>query len=104
LTLRGAQNNRKDLFPRQESAGDGRQDAVKKWEGWVKSGDRLRASDTYSGARGRYAKISEITISSWLFEKFMEIYAIMAVDRQFGYKRGCFSGLNSGRGLHKTVF
>ena len=54
---------------------------------------------------GRYAKISEkITISSRLIDKFIEIYANIAVDRQFGYKRGNVPGLNSPRGLPKTVF
>ena len=54
---------------------------------------------------GRYAKISEkITISGGLVDKFMEIYAIMPVDRQFGYKRGNVPGLTSVREVPKTVF
>jgi hypothetical protein len=36
---------------------------------------------------GRYAKISgKITVSGGLVHKFIEIYAIIAADRQFGYK------------------
>jgi hypothetical protein len=55
--------------------------------------------------RGRYAKISEkITISGSLADKFMEICAIVSLERQFGYKRGNLSGLNSGRDVSKTFF
>jgi len=32
----------------------------------------------------------------WLVDKFIEIYAIIAADRQFGYKKGTLSGLTSG--------
>jgi hypothetical protein len=39
-----------------------------------------------------------------LVDKFMEIYAIIAVDRQFGYKRGNVPGLTSAREAPKTVF
>jgi hypothetical protein len=54
---------------------------------------------------GRYAKISEkFTLSGGLVDKFLEIYAIPAVDRQFGYKRGNVSGLTSVREAPKTVF
>jgi hypothetical protein len=48
--------------------------------------------------------LKNLTISSWVFGNSMKIYAIMLPTRQFGYKRGCFSGLNSGRGSTKTVF
>jgi hypothetical protein len=48
--------------------------------------------------------LKKITMSGGLVDKIMEIYAIITVAIQFGYKKGCFSGLNSRRGLHKTVF
>jgi len=54
---------------------------------------------------GRYAQISEkVTIFSGLVGKFMEIYAIIAVDRQFGFKRGNVPGLTPVREVPKTVF
>jgi hypothetical protein len=34
----------------------------------------------------------------------MEIYAISAADKRFGYKRGNLSGLNSGKDIPKTIF
>ena len=37
-------------------------------------------------------------------DKFIEICAIMASTRQFGYKRGNLSRLNSVGGLPKTIF
>ncbi len=51
----------------------------------------------YPGSKGRYAKFLKNHLSGWLVDKFMEIYAIIAVDRQFGYKRGNLPGLNSAR-------
>jgi hypothetical protein len=57
------------------------------------------------GSEGGYAKIFEkITLSSGLVYRIMEIYAIFAVARKFGYNRRNLMGLNSGRGLHKTVY
>jgi hypothetical protein len=52
-----------------------------------------------------YAKISEkITISGGLVDKIIEIYAIIAVARKFGSKRGCFSGLKAGRRALQNYF
>lgn len=54
---------------------------------------------------GRFAKISEkIGISGGLVDKFIKIYAIIAVDSQFGYKKGNLPGLTSVRDVPKTVF
>ena len=41
---------------------------------------------------------------SWKEVIRTEIYAIIAVARKFGYKRGNLSGLNSVRRLPKTAF
>jgi hypothetical protein len=54
---------------------------------------------------GRHAKISEnISISGGLVKKFIEIYAIVAVDRQFGFKRGNVPGLTSVSEFPQNVF
>jgi hypothetical protein len=37
-------------------------------------------------------------------DRYMENYAIIAVDRQFGYKRGNVPGMNSVGEVPKTVF
>jgi hypothetical protein len=55
--------------------------------------------------KGRYAKIiGKITMTGLPIDKFIEICAIMASPRQFGYKRGNLSRLNSVGGLSKTIF
>jgi hypothetical protein len=43
-------------------------------------------------------------LSDGLIDEIMEIYAILAVARKFGYNRRNLMGLNSGRGLPKTDF
>jgi hypothetical protein len=59
----------------------------------------------YLASEGQVVKIFEkLPLSGWWVDNSMEIYAIIAVIRQSGYKRGCFSRLNSGKWLHKTVF
>ena len=49
-----------------------------------------------------YANITE-TISGRLFDKFIELYAIICT-REFGYIRGKLSDLNSGGEVPKTIF
>ena len=64
-----------------------------------------RSSEGIRVPRGRYAIIFEKNpLSGWWVDKFMEIYAIIAGDRQFGYKRGKLSGLTSVREIPKTFF
>jgi len=43
-------------------------------------------------------------MSGGLVDKYKENHAIIAVVRQFGYKRGNLSGLDSWIGLPQTVF
>jgi hypothetical protein len=53
---------------------------------------------------GRYAKLPEkITLSGWLVDKFMEIYGIITIFGQFGYKKRSLSGLNSGNEVPKNI-
>jgi hypothetical protein len=55
--------------------------------------------------RGRYAQlIGKITMPGLLVDKSIEICSIMPSTRPYGYKRGNLSGLNSVRGLLKTIF
>lgn len=45
----------------------------------------------YLGSEGRIChNFEKIILSAWLVGKFLESYAIIAVARQFGSKRGCF--------------
>jgi hypothetical protein len=61
------------------------------WPGVIK----LRSSEGIRFPRGRYAKIYEkFIIPGRFIDKFMEIYAIIAIQRQFGYKRGSLLRLN----------
>jgi hypothetical protein len=71
------------------------------WPGALK----LRSNEGIRVTRGSYAIIFEKNPlpGGWV-DKFMEIYAIIAGDRQFGYKRGKLSGLTSVREVPKTFF
>jgi hypothetical protein len=46
----------------------------------------------------------EIALSGRLVDKFMEIYAIIAIDRQCGYRRSNLPGLTSVREVAKADF
>jgi len=73
--------------------------------GWYRTGVLKLYRLDVSGSEARYANVTDnITISGRLVDKFPEIYAIIAIDRQFDYKRGNLPGLNSVRGLPKINF
>jgi hypothetical protein len=57
------------------------------------------------GSEGRHAKIcAKIPLSTWWFDEFIKISAIVVVDRHFGYKRGNVPGLTLVKEVPKTVF
>ena len=59
----------------------------------------------YPGSEGQVCQIfAKITISGGWVDRYLENYAIIAVDRQFGYKRGNLSGMNSVGEVPKTGF
>jgi hypothetical protein len=54
---------------------------------------------------GRYVKICEkIPLSGGLLDKFIEIYATIAVDRQFGHKKRKLSGVKLGERAPQNRF
>jgi len=59
----------------------------------------------YPGSEGQVCQIfAKITISGGWVDRYLENYAIIAVDRQFGYKRGNLSEMNSVGEVPKTGF